>query len=183
MRAFVARHLGDPVAVVVLDETASEVGRVARQYVGITGQIENGQVAVFLAYVTPVGQALIDFALYLGKEWAGDVERCREVGVPADQAKAVLTKPELGRCLVERTRRAGVPFVGVAADCLYRQDRALRAALERRPKGYVMAVPCDQTALTPGTAPMRVDGPSTATVFAVTVGQIRVVCGRVVGSG
>ena len=162
VRAFVVGHLGDPQAVLVLDETAflkkgTKSAGVARQYAGITGQVENCQVAVFLAYVTPAGRALIDFALYLGKTWAGDRERCREVGIPAERAKAVVTKAELGRRLVERTRRAGVPFAWVAADSLYGQDRALRAALERRGKGYVMAVPCDETAVTSGTGPVRVD--------------------------
>lgn len=48
-------HLGDPAAVLVLDETAflkkgdKSVG-VAAQYAGITGNTENCQVAVFLVY-------------------------------------------------------------------------------------------------------------------------------------
>lgn len=162
VRAFVVEHLGDPDAVLVLDETAflkkgSKSVGVAPQYAGITEQTENCQVALFLAYVTTAGRALIDFSLYLGKTWAGDRERCREAGVPRDRAKAVVTKPELGRRLVERARCAGVPFAWVAADRLYGQDRKLRAALERHGKAYVMAVPCDETVTTPGTGPVRVD--------------------------
>jgi SRSO17 transposase len=162
LRAFVVEHLGAQDAVLVLDETAflkkggKSVG-VAPQYAGITGQTENCQVAVFAAYVTPFGRALIDFALYLGKTWAGDRARCKEAGVPRERAKRVFTKPELGRRMVERARCAGVPFAWVAADSLYGQDRRLRAALECRGKGYVMAVPCDETVHTPGTGPLRVD--------------------------
>ncbi|MET8454211.1 hypothetical protein [Streptomyces sp. NPDC005209] len=37
----------------------------ARQYAGITGQIENYQVAVFRAYATDTGRALIDGELHL----------------------------------------------------------------------------------------------------------------------
>lgn len=107
----------------------------APQYAGITGQTENCQVAVFPAYLTPFGRALIDFALYLGKAWAGDTERCREAGVPRERAKTVLTKPGLGRRLVERARCASVPFAWVAADSVCGQDRKLRAALERHGKG------------------------------------------------
>ncbi|GAA3598806.1 hypothetical protein GCM10022295_93360 [Streptomyces osmaniensis] len=65
VRAFVVGYLSDPDAVLVLDETAflkkgaKSVG-VARQYAGITGQVENCQVAVFAAYVTGRGRALID---------------------------------------------------------------------------------------------------------------------------
>ncbi|MER7959328.1 IS701 family transposase [Streptomyces sp. NPDC096030] len=162
VRAFVVGHLGDPDAVLVLDETAflkkgaKSVG-VAAQYAGITGNTENCQVAVFAAYVTTAGRALIDFALYLGKTWAGDRERCKEAGVPRDRAKAVVTKPELGRRLIERTRTAGVPFAWVAADSVYGQNRKLRAALERHGKGYVMAVPCDETVEARPLGPMRVD--------------------------
>ncbi|MEW1914963.1 IS701 family transposase, partial [Kitasatospora sp. NPDC085895] len=153
VRAFVVEYLGDPQAVLVLDETAVlKKGRmsvgVAPQYAGITGQVENCQVAVFAAYVTPRGRALVDREIYLGKTWAGDAERCRRAGVPAVRRKAVVTKPELGRRMVERARRAGTPFAWVAADSLYGQDRKLRAALERRRKGYVLAVPCDETAAT-----------------------------------
>lgn len=162
VRAFVVEHLGDPQAVLVLDETpflkkGTKSAGVARQYAGITGQVENCQVALFCVYVTPAGRALIDFALYLGKGWAGDAERCREAGVPAGRAKAVATKAELGRRLVERARCAGVPFAWVAADSLYGQDRGLRSALERRGKGYVMAVPRDETVTMAGTRPVRLD--------------------------
>jgi SRSO17 transposase len=162
VRAFVIEHLSDPDAVLVLDETAfikkgaKSVG-VAPQYAGITGQTENCQVAVFLAYVTTTGRALIDFSLYLGKTWAGDRERCRQAGVPSERAKQVVTKPELGRRLIERARCAKVPFAWVAADSLYGQDRKLRAALERHGKAFVMAVPCDETVITPGTGSVRVD--------------------------
>ncbi|MEU5431719.1 IS701 family transposase, partial [Streptomyces olivoreticuli] len=162
VRAFAVAHLGDPDAVLVLDETAflkkgSKSVGVAAQYAGITGQTENCQVAVFLAYVTPAGRALIDFALYLGKTWAGDRKRCREAGVPRERVKAVVTKPELGRRLVERARCAGVPFGWVAADSVYGQDRRLRAGLERHGKAYVMAVPCDETVTAGPLGPMRVD--------------------------
>ena len=42
---------------------------VARQYAGITGQVENGQTVVFMAYVTSRAHALFDFRLYLPKQW------------------------------------------------------------------------------------------------------------------
>ncbi|MGW8955995.1 transposase [Streptomyces sp. NPDC055709] len=88
---------------------------------------------------------------------AGDRQRCKEAGVPADRAKAVVTKPELGRRLEERARCAGVPFVWVAVDTVYGQDRKLRAGLERHGKGYVMAVPRDETVDAGWLGSMRVD--------------------------
>lgn len=65
--------------------------------------------------------------------------------------------------MVERCRRAKVPFGWVAADSAYGQDRKLRAALERRRIPYVMAVPVDETVHTHGTGNLRVDA------FAATV--------------
>ena len=64
LQRFILAHLGDPQAVLVLDETAElkkgqmTVG-VARQYAGITGQVENCQTVVFTACVTARGHALL----------------------------------------------------------------------------------------------------------------------------
>jgi hypothetical protein len=38
---------------------------VARQHAGITGQVENCQTVVFMAYVTARAHSLFDFRLYL----------------------------------------------------------------------------------------------------------------------
>ncbi|WP_343243280.1 IS701 family transposase [Streptomyces sp. SID12501] len=162
LRSFVVQFLARPDGVLVLDETAFlKKGRmsagVAPQYAGITGQIENCQVAVFCAYATDTGRALIDRELYLPAAWCADAGRCRTQHIPRARAKAVVTKPELGRRMVERCRRVKVPFGWVAADSAYGQDRKLRAALERRRIPYVMAVPVDETVSTHGTGPWRVD--------------------------
>ena len=79
LQRFILAYLGDPEAIVVLDETAElkkgtrTVG-VARQHAGITGQVENCQTVVFLAYVTARAHALFDFRLYLPKAWCADRE-------------------------------------------------------------------------------------------------------------
>jgi len=68
LQRFIAAHLGDPEAIMVLDKTAeleqgdNTVG-VARQHAGITGQVENCQTVVFAAYVTARGHTLFDFRL------------------------------------------------------------------------------------------------------------------------
>ena len=77
LRAYVVEHLGDPDAVLVLDETGfvkkgTKSAGVQRQYSGTAGRIENCQVGVFLGYASRHGQALIDRALYLPEGWAGD---------------------------------------------------------------------------------------------------------------
>src|SRR5919109_1842985 len=79
LRAYVVEHLGDPQAVLVLDETgfvkkgAKSVG-VQRQYSGTAGRVENCQIGVFLAYSSPTGRTFLDRGLYLHKEWAADRE-------------------------------------------------------------------------------------------------------------
>ncbi|MFE9934304.1 IS701 family transposase [Streptomyces sp. NPDC005533] len=162
VRSFVVVHLGRPDGVLVLDETAflkkgTKSAGVARQCARITGQIENCQVMVFCAYATGTGRALIDREAYVLAVWTQDAGRCRGAKIPRPRAREVVTKPELGRRMIERCRRAGVPFGWVAGDSLYGQDRKLRAALERRRIPYVMAVPVDETMATHGTGPLRVD--------------------------
>lgn len=143
LRAHVVEHLGDPDAVLVLDETgflkkgAHSVG-VQRQYSGTAGRIENCQVGVFLAYASPKGHALIDRALYLPEGWAKDRDRRRAAGVPA--AVAFATKPRLGRMMLARAFAAGVPFAWVTGDSVYGSDHALRRLIERQGRSYVLAV-------------------------------------------
>ena len=153
LSAYVIEHLGDPQAVLVLDETGfvkkgtRSVG-VQRQYSGTAGRIENCQVGVFLGYAGRHGHALIDRALYLPQSWAGDEERRRAAWVP--EAVAFATKPKLGVAMLERALEAGVPCAWVAADSVYGADSALRQALVRRRIGYVLAVTSGQR-LFPGT--------------------------------
>src|SRR5215468_1902103 len=111
LRAYLVEHLGEPQAVLVIDETGflkkgqHSVG-VARQYSGTAGRIENCQIGVFLAYASRHGHTLLDRELYLPAAWTDDRERCRRAGIPA--ARAFATKPALARQMLERTRTAGV---------------------------------------------------------------------------
>jgi SRSO17 transposase len=147
LRSYVVEHLGDSGAVLVLDETGFvkkgvKSAGVQRQYSGTAGRIENCQIGVFLAYASVHGRALIDRALYLPESWAGDAGRREEAGVPA--AVAFATKPKLGRAMLARAFRAGVPCAWVTGDSVYGADHALRRAVERERRGYVLAVTSGQ---------------------------------------
>jgi SRSO17 transposase len=148
LRAYVVEHLGDPGAVLVLDETGfvkkgEKSAGVRRQYSGTAGRVENCQVGVFLGYAGGKGHALIDRALYLPEGWAGDAGRRAGAGVPA--AVAFTTKPKLGLRMLERALAAGVPCAWVTGDSVYGADRALRRAIEARGGlGYVLAVTSGQ---------------------------------------
>ena len=82
-RSYVTRHLGDPGAVLAVDETGflkkgTMSAGVARQYTGTAGRVENAQVGVFLAYAASDGaRALVDRELYLPRAWTDDRDRCR----------------------------------------------------------------------------------------------------------
>jgi SRSO17 transposase len=146
IRDYVTEHLGDPEAVLVIDETGdlkkgiTTVG-VQRQYTGTAGRIENAQVAVYLVYATDKGHAVIDRELYLPRSWTNDPERLQAAGVP-DQV-GFATKPALATRMIIRALDAGVPAAWVAGDEVYGANPKLRVALEARGIGYVLVVACD----------------------------------------
>ncbi len=119
LRAYIQERLGDPHAVLVIDETSfrkrgKKSAGVKKQYCGTTGAIENCQVGVFLSYVSTKGHTLIDRELYLPKEWIDDPARCRESGIPEETR--FHTKCELARHMIERIFQAKIPFAWVVAD-------------------------------------------------------------------
>jgi SRSO17 transposase len=143
LRHYVIQHLGDPEAVLVIDETGFlKKGRhsagVARQYSGTAGRIENCQIGVFLAYASRHGQTLLDRELYLPKEWTDDRDRCRQAGIPEDRCLA--TKPQLARQMLARAFATGMSAKWVTGDSVYGDDRRLRLWLESCPQAYVLAV-------------------------------------------
>jgi SRSO17 transposase len=147
LRAYVVEHLGDPEAVLVLDETGflkkgDGSAGVQRQYSGTAGRIENCQVGVFLGYAGRHGRALIDRALYLPKTWTTNPTRCAAAGIPA--GLTLTTKPKLGLAMLDRALEAGVPFAWVAGDSVYGADHRIRRRLEARQRGYVLAVTSGQ---------------------------------------
>jgi SRSO17 transposase len=147
LRAYVVEHLGDPTAVLVVDETGflkkgtKSVG-VQRQYSGTAGRIENSQIGVFLAYAGTTGHAFLDRELYLPQAWADDAARRAAAGVPADVA--FRTKPQLAQTMLERALVAGVPASWVTGDEIYGGDRRLRVWLEERGMAHVLAVKCSE---------------------------------------
>jgi SRSO17 transposase len=146
VRAWLVEHLGDPEAVLVVDETGdlkkgtTTVG-VQRQYTGTAGRVENAQVAVYLVYATDAGHGVIDRELYLPRAWTNDPERLQAAGVPDELGFAA--KPKLATTMITRALDAGVPAAWVTGDEVYGANPTLRAGLEARGVGYVLAVACD----------------------------------------
>jgi SRSO17 transposase len=159
LREYVVDHLADPSAVLVIDETGDvkkgthTVG-VQRQYTGTAGRIENSQVAVYLTYAARRGHALLDRELYLPRSWTDDPARCAAAGVPAGVGFA--TKPALAGAMLARVLDAGVPAGWVTGDEVYGADPDLRAELEARRIGYVLAIAGNRR-LPTAAGPIRAD--------------------------
>ncbi len=159
LRDYVVEHLGDPAAVLVVDETgdvkkgSATVGT-QRQYTGTAGRVENAQVAVYLTYAGQAGHAMIDRELYVPRCWTDDPARCAAAGVPQEVEFA--TKPALARAMIGRALDVEVPARWVATDDVYGADPGFRADLEARQIGYVLAIGCDRGVPT-AAGPMRAD--------------------------
>lgn len=149
LRNYVVEFLGDPDAVLILDETGflkkgDKSAGVARQYAGTAGRIENAQVGVFLAYASRHGVAFLDRALHLSKEWTDDLKRCERAGIP--EGTAFATKPRLAEQMLERSFAAGAPAAWVTGDEVYGGDGELWRWLETERRPYVLAVRANQYA-------------------------------------
>lgn len=153
LRRYVVEHLGEPEAVLVIDETGfikkgtKSVG-VKRQYSGTAGKIENCQIGVFLAYATSKGRAFLDRELYLPREWAEDGQRRSEAGVPEDVRFS--TKPQLAEAMLKRALDDGVPASWVTGDEVYGSDRRLRMWLEQQQVSHVLAIKGNEPLWTEG---------------------------------
>jgi SRSO17 transposase len=143
----VARTIGRPDAVLVFDPSAfpkkgtASVG-VQRQWCGRLGKVENCQVGVFLGYITDDEHALIDFRLFLPREWANDKGRRKKCGVP--KAIRYRTRHELA---LEMLGRHGpvLPHGWVAGDDEMGRPAWFRRRLAGDQRRYFLAVPSNTT--------------------------------------
>jgi SRSO17 transposase len=147
LRAYALEHLGTESAILVIDESGfpkrgHKSAGVGLQYCGITGQVQNCQVGVFLTYVTARGHTLIDRELYLPLDWCEDRERCQAAHIP--ESVHFQTKPELAIQMLERMQEVGCPMAWVVADTVYGGNLDLRTWLQAHGYHYVMAVACDE---------------------------------------
>ena len=139
----VAAELGEPDGVLVFDPSAfakkgAESVGVARQWCGRLGKVENCQVGVYLGYVSRRGHALVDFRLYLPKEWARGRRRRRKAGVP--EGVRFRTRHELALEMLDG-RGALLPHAWVAGDDELGRSSWFRGELRARGEHYVLAVP------------------------------------------
>ena len=114
---------------------------VARQYCGRLGKVANCQAGLFLAYVSPLGRALVDKGLYLPESWTSDQDRCAAAGVP-EERRGYRSKTGLALEMLEQAVELGHLRAGwVAADDAFGMSPSFRDGLATLGMRYVLDVP------------------------------------------
>jgi SRSO17 transposase len=146
-----------PVVAWIVDDTGfpkkgtHSVG-VARQYCGQLGKQENCQVAVSLSWATWGSSLPIAYRLYLPENWAQDVARREEAGVP--ESIRFQTKPEIALQQIRQAVEADIRRGVVLADAAYGTDSGFRAGISALNLLYVVGVQSSITVWEAGTGPL-----------------------------
>jgi SRSO17 transposase len=139
----VATELGEADGVLVFDPSAfpkkgTESVGVQRQWCGRLGKIDNCQVGIYLGYVSQREHALVDFRLYLPKDWARNKRRRRKAGVPAEVR--FRTRHELALEMLDE-RGPALPHAWISGDDELGRCSWFRQELQARQECYLLAVP------------------------------------------
>jgi SRSO17 transposase len=139
----VGAELGEPDGVLVFDPSAfpkkgTESVGVQRQWCGRLGKKDNCQVGIYLGYVSRLEHALVDFRLYLPKEWASDRKRRQKAGVPREVR--FRTRHELALEMLDE-RGPALPHAWISGDDEMGRCSWFRQELRARDERYLLAVP------------------------------------------
>ena len=154
LQEYLAPRLGHPEAVWVFDgsdfpKQGRKSAGVARQYCGRLGKVANCQAGMFLAYVSPLGRALVDKRLYLPKSWTFDQDRCAAAGVP-EERQGYRSKTQLALDMLEQALELGHLRAGwVAGDDPFGMSPSFREGLAALRTRYVLDVPAGFTVWPP----------------------------------
>lgn len=146
LRRCVLEVLANDDAVCNYDETgfakkgSKSVG-VKRQYSGTLGRTDNCQIGVFANYCSAKGHTFMDRRLFLPKEWADDLPRRQEAGVP--EGVVFRTKPELALEMLTIAVNDGVPFRWVGGDSVYGDSPTFVQGVRQLGKWYVVDTSAD----------------------------------------
>ena len=169
----VADRLGQPDGIIAFDPSsvpkrgAHSVG-VKRQWCGHRGKVDNCQVGVFMGYVGEDDHALLDFRLYLPKEWARDEPRRQACHVPPESRY----QTRQAQCLEMLDQwRGQVPHGWVTGDDELGRHTWFRQALRERGERYVLGVPCNTTIRDLEALPPRLSRTRSSSKGAVAVGE------------
>jgi SRSO17 transposase len=157
----IGAELGEPDGVLVFDPSAfpkkgTESVGVQRQWCGRLGKVENCQVGIYLGYVSHRDHALVDFRLFLPRDWAKRKRRCVKAGVPSEVR--FQTRHELILAMLDE-HTAVLPHAWIAGDDELGRSSWFRQELRARDERYLLAVPSN-TLVRDLRAPDPPSGPS-----------------------
>lgn len=132
----------------IIDESShlkkgTESVGVARQYAGVSGKVDNCQVAVYSSLCNEDKVSIMNVRLFLPEEWTNDKERCNKAGIPEDQ-QAYKTKPQLALEMIKWDKKLGVQFDWIGGDGLYGHNTELTHGLDDEGLFYVLDVHKDE---------------------------------------
>jgi SRSO17 transposase len=139
----IGTELGEDDGVLVFDPSAfakkgTESVGVQRQWCGRLGKVDNCQVGIYLGYVARRDHALVDFRLFLPKDWTQRKRRCAKAGVPAEVR--FQTRHELMLAMLDE-HGSVLPHAWIAGDDELGRCSWFREELRRRHERYLLAVP------------------------------------------
>ena len=146
LQEYLAPRLGHTEVVWALDgsdfpKQGRKSAGVARQYCGQLGKVANCQAGMFLAYVSPLGRALVDKRLYLPDSWTSDSGRGESAGVPVER-RQYRSKTELALEMLARALERGhLEADFVAGDDAFGMSPSFRDGLAAQGMRYVLDVP------------------------------------------
>jgi len=132
----------------IIDESAhlkkgKESVGVARQYAGVSGKVDNCQVAVYGSLCNEENAALIDTALFLPEKWTKNKDRCDKAGIPKSEY-VFETKPQKALRMIRANLKLGVKFDWIGGDGLYGHNTELTRGLDAEDLFYVLDVHKDE---------------------------------------
>jgi SRSO17 transposase len=144
LRSQVKTHLGQGDGVLVFDpsgfpKSGHESVGVARQWCGRLGKVDNGQVAIYLGYVSRKGHTLVDTRLFLPKDWTKDKARLDKAGVPT-ASRAYRTRHQLALEMLA-THGASLPHGWITGDDEMGRPYWFRRRLAALGERSLLAVP------------------------------------------
>lgn len=116
---------------------------VARQYAGVIGKVDNGQVGVYASLVWHSQTSLLNTRRYLPECWTEDEKRGEQAGIPKAN-RLHKTKPQLALEMLKADMAAGVRFGWVGGDGLYGHGDELSYAIDALGLTFLFDVHSDQ---------------------------------------
>lgn len=146
LQRIVALEHAHPEAVGIVDESGnpkkgSHTACVQRQWCGNTGKIDNCVMGVHIAYTAGDFQCILDSYLYLPKQWADDMERRKEAGIPDNVVYR--KKADIALEQISHSMHNGIRVFAWTFDEFYGRDGEFLDGLEARGQNYAGEVPSD----------------------------------------